>query len=390
MRILCLFLALCSFLGLAELKAQKTYTDHKPQYRPWQNDYILDKIEYTANRTIFHFRFVCKNGAYVSAIFYPKGGKHPWYLRGVNVPKNFELIEIKNVRRNGTLMAATVTTELTIPALSNARYTVFSCEVHFPRLPNDVTTVDLIEGRGQEYNRSHFNCFNVKLKTEKEDLGTEQDSETQVRQFESRFGIKTPPPAPKPTPPPPPKPKPTPPPPPKPKPTPPPPPAPEPQPEPPTQTKTPEPEPQPQPEPPTTANTPQQSTGYLVLRSPKDIVCGQKLVAESIQFQDNSPNFKGLIAARETMTLATEFLKANPSATLIVLGHTDIFGNPERNKRLSYERALNIAKYIAGMGINPKRISVQHYGPEQPLFPEGNPKNRRVELLFQCNPPSPK
>ena len=24
--------------------AQKTYTDHKPSYRKWQDDYILDKI----------------------------------------------------------------------------------------------------------------------------------------------------------------------------------------------------------------------------------------------------------------------------------------------------------------------------------------------------------
>jgi outer membrane protein OmpA-like peptidoglycan-associated protein len=391
---LSLVLGICLLWASLGIAQKKNHTDHKPQYRPWQDDYILDKIEYTADRTIFYFRFVCKPGKFVSAIFYPPGGKHPWYLRGKNVPKNFDLKEIRNVRRNGVLMAQRVSSELTIPAIDNA-HTIFSCEVHFERLPNDVTLVDLIEGRGQEYNRNHFNCFDVKIKTfNDKDLGSENDSQSQVRKFEERFGVRTtppPPPPPKPTPP-----KPTPP-----KPTPP---KPEPpkvdtpkvepkplkedetpifvneanQPQPRTENPTQE-KPKPQPQP---ALNPQ---GVKILNKKEDIVCGEKLLLNKVQFQDNSPNFKSLVWARQVLDLVVDFMKEHPKSTLIVMGHTDIFGNKERNKELSYQRALSVQKYISGMGINPKRIEVQYFGGEQPMIPEGHADNRRVELIFRCN-----
>ena len=151
------FFVLCALIHVTynQLSAQSTtYTDHKPTYRKWQDDYILDKISYTSERTIFYFRFVCKSGKYTNAIFYPPGGEHPWYLKGRNVKKNYYLKELKYIRRNGKLMKSRVrSSAYSVSALEGAGYTVFSCEVHFERLPNDVTTVDLIEGKGQEYNK---------------------------------------------------------------------------------------------------------------------------------------------------------------------------------------------------------------------------------------------
>ncbi len=176
---------------LSDAAAQETYTDHKPQYRKWQDSYILDKIEYTSSRTIFYFRFVCKSGKYTNAIFYPPGGEHPWYIKGRNVKKNFYLKEIRNVRRNGVLMKSRVrNTPYSINALEGGDYTVFSCEVHFERFPNDLKTADLIEGRGQEYNKNHFNCFNIKLKTsDDDDLGSSRDSDKKVDEFEKKYNI---------------------------------------------------------------------------------------------------------------------------------------------------------------------------------------------------------
>ena len=77
-------------------------------------------------------------------------------------------------------------------SLDGFGYTVFSCEVHFERLPNDVKTADFIEGRGHEFDQNHFNCFNVKLKTwNDESLGKIADSEENVRKFERKFGVNT-------------------------------------------------------------------------------------------------------------------------------------------------------------------------------------------------------
>ena len=162
-----------AFFIETSLGQSKDYVDHKPVYRKWQDDYIIDKIEYTKDRTIFYFRFVCKSGKSTSAIFYPPGGKHPWYLKGRDVRKNFYLKEIRDVRRNGRLMKSRVrSAPYSVLALDGIGFTVFSCEVHFDRLPNNIKVVDLIEGSGQEYNKNHFNCFRVKLKTwNDDDLG---------------------------------------------------------------------------------------------------------------------------------------------------------------------------------------------------------------------------
>jgi Secretion system C-terminal sorting domain len=190
--------------GTVKDKGLPVYTDHRPQYRKWQDSYILDKIEYTEDRTIFYFRFVNQYdplfGGMTEAIFYPPKGEHPWYLRGKNVRKDFDLVGIKNIIRNGKLEAKQVIKELKLGALPKQN-TIFTCEVHFERLPNDVEVVDLIEGRGKENATNHFNCFNVKLKTwESLDLGTQEESEQRAEAFNKKFGVELATPTPKPQP----------------------------------------------------------------------------------------------------------------------------------------------------------------------------------------------
>ncbi|BDS09944.1 OmpA family protein [Aureispira anguillae] len=355
--------------------AQKTYTDHKPSYRKWQDDYILDKIDYTRDRTIFYFRFVCKSGKFTNAIFYPPGGEHPWYLKGRNVKKNFDIKEIRNVRRNGKLMKSKVrNAAYSISALEGVGYTVFSCEVHFERLPNDLTSADLIEGKGQEFNKNHFNCFNVKLKTwDDSDLGNKKDSEKKVSEFEKKYGVNSKPKNVKPTPAPKPKPKPDP----KPKPEPEPEPTPEPEPEP-----TPEPEPEPAPEP-----KPEEEYPHSVsrLNSSQDIVCGEMLVLDKIKFHDNSVKFKGMVAANRTLFILFNYMKEHPESTLTLYGHTDVFGDKEANMELSRQRVIKIQRWLTMYGIKIHRINYEWFGPDQPLKPEGSPINRRVEIMVNCN-----
>lgn len=361
---------LFSGILLSEAAAQKTYTDHKPQYRKWQDDYILDKIEYTKSRTIFYFRFVCKSGKYTNAIFYPPGGEHPWYIKGRNVRKNYFLKEIRNVRRNGELMKSRVqNSAYSINALDGPGYTVFSCEVHFERFSNDLETADLIEGRNQEYNKNHFNCFNIKLKTwDDKDLGSSKDSDKKVREFEKKYGtsskrVNAPKPKPK-------KPKPK-------KPKPEPEPEPEPQPEPePIKEVIPEPEPEPDPE--------DYPYSVSLLSSSKAIKCGEMLVLDKLKFHDNTPKFKGMIAAKRTLHIIFQYMKDNPASTLVLYGHTDIFGPKERNMDLSKARVVKVQRWLSMYGIHPRRITYEWFGPEQPLNPEGSAINRRVEIKVNC------
>lgn len=364
---LCLTLVGHSTLSAQSISSEE-YTDHKPVYRKWQDSYILDKIEYTKNSTVFYFRFVCRSGQGISAIFYPPGGEFPWYLKAKEVGKSYGLKAIKNIRRNGELLAANLHAKKEYLSLDGFGYTVFSCEVHFERMPNNVKVVDLIEGKGQEFNQNHFNCFEVKLKTWNDtELGKINDSEENVRKFENKFGVNTiskPKIEPKV----------------------------EPKVEPKIEPKV-EPkvdpiakvEPKVEPKKATPKPDPENPYPLPRLRDKNDIVCGQKLVLDAMQFQDGTTDFKGMVDCQRAMIVIYNYMRENPTATVTFIGHTDIFGPVERNMELSQARAQKVARWLSMIGISPFRIETEHYGPKQPLKPEGSPINRRVEMVMKCN-----
>ena len=83
--------------------------------------------------------------------------------------------------------------------------------------------------------------------------------------------------------------------------------------------------------------------------------------------------------------LAT-FLLRNPELKLKIEGHTDIVGDPDKNWKLSEERAYVVANYLVKKGIEAKRIQAKGYGSSRPLV-TGDPKkdypvNRRVEFIL--------
>ncbi len=330
-----------AFLTIAYLSLsvaqKKDFTDHRPQYRKWLDSYIIDKIKYTKTNTIIYFRFVCDNTNSGGAIFYPPGGEYQWYLKGRTVKKNFNITAVKNVRRNGIMVKKNVVgTSFHSSPLGKTGHTVFSCEVHFPRLPSELKEADLIEGKGQEYNRRHFNCFNVKLKTwDDKDLGTEEDSEKKVNKFEKKYNI--------------------------------------------TSTVKPKKD---KVEP---TKMPDKVVKGKKLEKAGDIACGELLVLDGIQFHDNSIKYKGMVAAHSTLSHLFDYLRANPKAVVTLHGHTDVFGNKEDNKELSKQRVQKIQRWLSRYGINPKRINYEAHGSERPLIPEGDISNRRVEAKFECH-----
>lgn len=71
--------------------------------------------------------------------------------------------------------------------------------------------------------------------------------------------------------------------------------------------------------------------------------------------------------------------------TLIdIAGHTDSTGSLQHNQDLSERRAVSVANYLGGQGIDTRRIAAMGFGPTRPVAsnasPEGRAQNRRVEI----------
>lgn len=71
--------------------------------------------------------------------------------------------------------------------------------------------------------------------------------------------------------------------------------------------------------------------------------------------------------------------------TLIdINGHTDSTGSLAHNQALSERRAMSVASYLNGQGVDPRRVSAVGFGPSQPVAsnatPDGRAQNRRVEI----------
>ncbi|MDE2179386.1 MAG: peptidoglycan-associated lipoprotein Pal [candidate division NC10 bacterium] len=81
------------------------------------------------------------------------------------------------------------------------------------------------------------------------------------------------------------------------------------------------------------------------------------------------------------------WLKANPTASIIIEGHCDERGTVEYNQGLGQRRAASVKKYLVAAGIGAKRIKVVSYGKERP-FVTGHDEsawkwNRRAHFVLQ-------
>jgi len=68
-------------------------------------------------------------------------------------------------------------------------------------------------------------------------------------------------------------------------------------------------------------------------------------------------------------------------------GHTDNVGTAASNKKLSEQRANAVLNYLVERGVNKKQLKAIGYGLSKPVAsndtPEGQAKNRRVELVIK-------
>ena len=118
------------------------------------------------------------------------------------------------------------------------------------------------------------------------------------------------------------------------------------------------------------------------------IVAAQlQLAAQHIYFENNQSEL--LATSFESLQLIEQFLNTNPTAELLIEGHTDNVGDSLSNIVLSVKRAEAVVQYLITKGIAKERLQFEGYGETRPKFTnnniEGRAKNRRVEIIVIHN-----
>ena len=88
------------------------------------------------------------------------------------------------------------------------------------------------------------------------------------------------------------------------------------------------------------------------------------------------------------MGVVADYMKANPTVKLNVIGHTDNVGQDAANMDLSARRAKSVVKELVDFHkIDASRLTSEGMGESKPIGDnntlEGRAKNRRVEFVKQ-------
>ncbi|GGB31280.1 peptidoglycan-associated lipoprotein [Oceanisphaera marina] len=80
------------------------------------------------------------------------------------------------------------------------------------------------------------------------------------------------------------------------------------------------------------------------------------------------------------------FLRSNPSVSILVEGHADERGTPEYNIALGERRAKAVTSYLQSLGVNGAQLAIVSYGEEKPMDASHTEsafsKNRRAVLVY--------
>jgi peptidoglycan-associated lipoprotein len=105
-------------------------------------------------------------------------------------------------------------------------------------------------------------------------------------------------------------------------------------------------------------------------------------VSEDIYFEFDSAAL--VPEAREVLKRKAEFLRSNPTISVIVEGHTDDRGTVAYNLALGERRASSAMSFLVDLGIPASRLAPVSYGKEKPANPGHNETawaaNRRVHF----------
>lgn len=119
----------------------------------------------------------------------------------------------------------------------------------------------------------------------------------------------------------------------------------------------------------------------ITLISTKDIKNKQSSFTVNNIFFD----FDSAVLKKESLlelNRLSEYLKKNGIKRLEVIGHTDKVGSKEYNYNLSLERAKAVEKYLSNKD-NSLEIDAVGKGADEPIDPNNDAKNRRVEIIVK-------
>jgi outer membrane protein OmpA-like peptidoglycan-associated protein len=117
----------------------------------------------------------------------------------------------------------------------------------------------------------------------------------------------------------------------------------------------------------------------------KDLDIGLPLVLEDLVFGSGSSDLQA--ADYACLNRLADWLQANPSKTVTLVGHTDASGGLASNVSLSKQRAESVRQnLLAKYNVKAAQITADGVGPLSPrstnLTAEGRATNRRVEVLI--------
>lgn len=130
--------------------------------------------------------------------------------------------------------------------------------------------------------------------------------------------------------------------------------------------------------------------------TPKDLerplILPKALLPEKVIFDGTGLKFnsgKWELEPQNLKMLQDVVTKARSSGTIFIVlvsGYSSSTGSRARSITFSRRRANFVAKTLAAAGIQPEKITVKSYGPDNPIADnatwEGRQKNQRVEIEF--------
>ncbi|MCA8830083.1 OmpA family protein [Hymenobacter pini] len=108
------------------------------------------------------------------------------------------------------------------------------------------------------------------------------------------------------------------------------------------------------------------------------VVSERLVVLPTVLFKLGTPEL--LPEGRPALNQLAAELLSRPTLRILIAGHTDKIGEPQKNQVLSEQRAEAVKSFLVKSGVAADRISTVGYGDARPLHPSPDARNRRVEV----------
>jgi outer membrane protein OmpA-like peptidoglycan-associated protein len=123
----------------------------------------------------------------------------------------------------------------------------------------------------------------------------------------------------------------------------------------------------------------QQTADITLTRKPKQshvsVTAKEIVIKGTIHFGTNNAVIQP--DGEQLLDEVADVLVRSPQIRKVrIEGHTDNRGLPDKNMKLSQDRAQSVMAYLVKQGIDPNRLEAQGFGVTQPLVPNITPANR--------------